>query len=221
MAAKNEKTIKYPSLRTHPTIQSWTQIQDGGQNCRFCSELARRFYHNATRHRDHCHLTTRHGNIIRALCMVVEELLRLLILDPDVQSMAQLKAKLQQYRATSRTVKQWIDCLTQPIFIMLLFVRAEREGDCLCIVYLWMIWCHIYLHVGISTLRDMPYCISMQYLHPALFKPFMVGGHVMNHTDGLWKCIWSDLSIESTYLRYGHGPSGIIGATLSETSLAV
>ena len=43
--------------------------------------------------------------------------------------MAQLKAQLQQYRAMSRTAKQWVDCLIQPIFIMLMFVRAELEGD--------------------------------------------------------------------------------------------
>ena len=43
--------------------------------------------------------------------------------------MAQLKAQLQQYRAMSRTAKQLVDCLIQPIFIMLLLVRAELEGD--------------------------------------------------------------------------------------------
>ena len=43
----------------------------------------------------------------------------------------------------------------------------------------------------------------------------------MHHTDGLWNGIWSDLFIESTYMRYGYGPSGIIGATLSKTTLAV
>ena len=43
----------------------------------------------------------------------------------------------------------------------------------------------------------------------------------MHHTDGLCNSIWSDLFIESTYMRYGHGPSGIIGATLSKTTLAV
>ena len=71
---------------------------------------------------------------IRALRLVVEELLRPLLLDPDVQSMAQLKAKLDQYRAMSMTAKQWVDCLIQPILIILLFVRAEREltGLCIC-----------------------------------------------------------------------------------------
>ena len=33
----------------------------------------------------------------------------------------------------------------------------------------------------------------------------------MHHTDRLWNGIWSDLFIDSTYMRYGHGPSGIIG----------
>ena len=43
----------------------------------------------------------------------------------------------------------------------------------------------------------------------------------MHHTDALWNGIWSDLFIESTYMRYGHDPYGIIGSTLSETILDV
>ena len=43
----------------------------------------------------------------------------------------------------------------------------------------------------------------------------------MHHTDGLWNCIWSGLFIESTYMCYRHGLSGTIGATLSNTTLAV
>ena len=72
-----------------------------------------------------------------------------------------------------------------------------------------------YARYGLLYLR------SMQHLHPTLLKRFMAGEHVMHHTDGLWNGIWSDLFIESTYMRYGHGPSGIIGSTLSETTLAV
>ena len=42
----------------------------------------------------------------------------------------------------------------------------------------------------------------------------------MHHIDGLWNGILSDLLIES--IRYGHCPCpGIIGATLSETTLAI
>ena len=43
----------------------------------------------------------------------------------------------------------------------------------------------------------------------------------MHHQDGLWNGVWSDLFIEKTYIRYGHGLSGIIGSTLNESILAI
>ena len=49
----------------------------------------------------------------------------------------------------------------------------------------------------------------------------MAGQHVMRHQDGLWNAMWSDLFIETTYMRYGHGPSGIIGSTLNESTMAI
>ena len=45
----------------------------------------------------------------------------------------------------SRTTKQWVDCLVQPIFIMLLFVKAEREGDWSLHLYLLRRWRHVQL----------------------------------------------------------------------------
>ena len=155
--------------------------------------------------------------------MVVEELLQPLLLDPDVQSMAQLKAKLLQYHAMNRTEKQWIDCLVQPIFIVLLFVRAEREGDWpLHRLVMDEMATYFFACAHFDCVRyGLLYLRSMQHIHPALLRRFMVGEHVMHHTALLWNCIWSDLFIESTYMRYRHGPSGIIGATLSETTLAI
>ena len=49
----------------------------------------------------------------------------------------------------------------------------------------------------------------------------MTGQHVMRHQDGLWNAMWSDLLIETTYMRYGHRPSGIIGSTLNKSTLAI
>ena len=60
---------------------------------------------------------------IRELRMVVEELLR-----PLVNTDGPIKAQLHQCRTKSRTTTQWVDCLIQPIFIMLLFVRGERAS---------------------------------------------------------------------------------------------
>ena len=39
------------------------------------------------------------------------------------------------------------------------------------------------------------------------------GEHVNRHKTGVWNAIWSDMFIETTFLRYGHGPGGLVGIT--------
>ena len=41
----------------------------------------------------------------------------------------------------------------------------------------------------------------------------------MRHIDSLWNGIWSDMFIESTFMRHGHGRAGIIGITLKPEAL--
>ena len=36
----------------------------------------------------------------------------------------------------------------------------------------------------------------------------------MRHQQGYWYGIWSDMYIETTLMRYGKGPGGIVGVTL-------
>ena len=43
--------------------------------------------------------------------------------------------------------------------------------------------------------------------------------HVMRHNPGIWNAIWSDMFIESTFMKYGHGAKGIIGITLKPTAI--
>ena len=43
---------------------------------------------------------------------------------------------------------------------------------------------------------------------------FLRGEHTMHHIPGIYNGIWSDMAIETTFMRYGHGKSGIIGLTL-------
>ena len=122
----------------------------------------------------------------------------------------------------SRTAKQWVDSLIQPIFIMLLFVRAELEGDWpLNLLSVDGMMPYFFDSVHYTSARyGILYLRLMQHLHPVLLKRFMAGEHVMHHTERLWNGIWSDLYTDSTYMRNGHDPSLIIGATLSETTLA-
>ena len=47
----------------------------------------------------------------------------------------------------------------------------------------------------------------------------MKGEHVMRHKPGVWNAIWSDMYIETTFMRYGYGPNGIVGITLQPSAL--
>ncbi|KAH3748885.1 hypothetical protein DPMN_183374 [Dreissena polymorpha] len=59
----------------------------------------------------------------------------------------------------------------------------------------------------------------MENLPAYVRERFLAGEHVMRHHTGLWNGIWSDMFIETTFMRYGHGPGGIIGITLKESAL--
>ena len=41
----------------------------------------------------------------------------------------------------------------------------------------------------------------------------------MHHTPGFFNGIWSDMAIETTYMRYGHSHSGIIGLIMKPEAL--
>ena len=106
---------------------------------------------------------------------------------------------------------------------MMKFVRAEREGD--WPLHLWAVedmlpYFFASSHVNYAR-YGLYYLQSMQHLHPTLLKKFMAGEHVMHHQSGFWNGIWSDLFIETTYMRYGHGPAGIVGSTWNESTLAI
>ena len=59
----------------------------------------------------------------------------------------------------------------------------------------------------------------MEKLPSEVLKAFLKGHHVMRHVAGVWNAIWSDMFIESTFMRYGHGPGGIVGITLQQSAL--
>ena len=54
---------------------------------------------------------------------------------------------------------------------------------------------------------------------PSQMQRFLRGEHVMRHKPCLWNGIWSDMYIESTFMKYVHGPGGIIGITLNTNAL--
>ena len=59
----------------------------------------------------------------------------------------------------------------------------------------------------------------MAKLPESVLKAFLDGEQVMRHQPGLWNVIWSGQYIEFIFMRYGHGPKGIIGITLEPSTL--
>ena len=106
---------------------------------------------------------------------------------------------------------------------MMMFVRAEREADWplhleayrQMIPYFFAAGHVHYPRYGICYLR------SMGLLPKSVLSKVLNGEHVMRHEKGIWNGIWSDMFIESTFMRYGHAPCGIIGITLKPETLKV
>ncbi|KAL8583211.1 hypothetical protein ACOMHN_053724 [Nucella lapillus] len=158
---------------------------------------------------------------LRALRMVVEVILEPILEDPSVQCYDDLMENLENRARKSRTCRLWLDCLIKPTFIMMAFVRAEREADwslhgvCVkaMIAYQFAAGHSNYARALIVYLR------TIERLPPDILVHFLNGKHVMRHVEGLWNGIPSDMFIESTFMRYGHGRAGIVGVTLKPETL--
>ena len=99
---------------------------------------------------------------------------------------------LESNEAKSSTTKLWVENPMKPVFIMMMFVRAERESD--WPLHLW-------------TVTEMLPCFfaagHQNYARCGdILEGFMKGEHVVRHKKGLWYGIWSDMYIESTLMRY-------------------
>ena len=160
---------------------------------------------------------------LRALRMVAEELLRRILREMPVVCHQDLIQVLEDLSAQSKTTKLWVDVLIKPVLISMIYVRAEIEGDWplhiaafrQMVPYFFAAGHVHYARYGLHYLR------SMESLPDSILANFMKGEHVMQHVPGLWNGIWSDMFIESTFMRYGHGKGGIIGITLKPETLKV
>ena len=158
---------------------------------------------------------------VRAMRLVSEELLRNIINHGDVMSMEDLLAHLDTAARKSKTSKLWVDCLIKPVFLMMLFVRAERESDWpLHLVAVKRMLPYFFASGHVNYARyGLYYLRSMESLQGEELSMFIRGEHVMHHVPGLWNGIWSDMYTETAFMRYGHGSGGIIGITLKPETL--
>ena len=92
---------------------------------------------------------------VRALRLLVEELLRPLFRNHDFRQMDDLLQQLEIISLKSKTSQLWIDCLIKPVFVILRYIRAEREAD----------WA---LHLN-SVREMMPLCFAAGHTHYARY----------------------------------------------------
>ena len=64
---------------------------------------------------------------VRTLRLVVEDVLRGIV--GQLESHTDLQEHLEVLSQESRTLQLWVDYLIKPVFLMMIFVRAEREAD--------------------------------------------------------------------------------------------
>ena len=129
-----------------------------------------------------------------------------------------LTKKFERAAAKSPTAKLWVDCLLKPVFIMMLYVRAEKEGEFhlhLRAIELMMPFFFAAGHIHYARYATY-YIISMQAIPHHILQHFTKGDHLVRHIDDIWNGIWSDMFIETTFMRYGKGKHGIIGITLKK-----
>ena len=148
--------------------------------------------------------------------MLVEELLQNLLSKHNFQCMDELNKELDAISAKSKTAQLWIDCLIKPVFIILKYIRAEREADWALHLDTVKEMISLFFAAGHTHYARyaLYYLCTMEHLPADVHKHFRAHEHTMHHTPGLFNGIWSDMAIETTYMRYGHGRKGIFGITL-------
>ena len=174
---------------------------------------------------DHrCYIITKQfPQNVKKLRMVAEEAFRGIIQDKPLHCSGDLMQILETEASKSQTTKLWVDVLIKPVLLTMMFVRAECEGDWplhlasykQMLPYFFAAGHVTYARYGLCYLRE------MERLPKEVLSHFTKGEHVMHHSAGLWNGIWSDMMSDTSYMRYGHAPGGIVGITLKPDTLKV
>ena len=136
--------------------------------------------------------------------MVVEEILRPVLLHCVLPTFEDLEG------LASKAVQPNCDGLVWPILMALRFIRSSCEAD-------WPLQIHevklmLPYFAAASHWHYLRYAtvylIKLKKLPSELLRKFLTGEHAMRLFNGLWNSVWSDMMIETTLMRYGHGPAG-------------
>ena len=160
---------------------------------------------------------------MRALRLAAFEILRDHIDLENITCHDNLINALESLSEKSNLAEHWIENLIKPVLLMMAFVKAEREGDFALHLYccrMMMPYFFSAKHVNYAR-YGICYINTMENLPPEVLTQFMKGEHVMRHQKGIWNAIWSDMMIETSYMKIGKGPLGVIGFTTSSTTMSI
>ena len=163
---------------------------------------------------DHMMTGKKYPQNFRALRLLVEAVIEKTVQETNDDD--DLMSCLECHARSSRTAKLWVDGLIKPVFLMMLFCRAEKEADwplhlravSLMIPYFFATVHHNYARYGLYYLR------SSEAMPDEICRQFLQGEHVTRHLAGAWNGMWTDMMIETTFMRYGKGLRSLIGITL-------
>ena len=137
-------------------------------------------------------------------------------------SMGDLEDVLDELSAQSRTTKMWVNNVIKPTFLVMRFCRASHEGDWplhittaeAMVAYMFAANKYNYSRYGLYYVR------SMIWLGPEILDRFCQGQQSLHLTAGIYYGQWSDMFIETNWMRKGHGPGGINGMTENPQTMA-
>ena len=74
---------------------------------------------------------------------------------------------------------------------------------------------------GTERICNACYLHLTEKLSGDILNKFIKGEHGMKHQKRLWNGIWSDMMVETTYMKYGKGPSGMPSITTKPHSVQI
>ena len=142
---------------------------------------------------------------VRALRIVVVELLWILI-DKDA-AREDMISTFQTLSDISQLANHWIKNLIYPVFLMMMYVRAEREGEFGLHLHCCEKMTPYFFAAGHWNYAwdNIVYLRSIEKMPNNLLNRFMNGEHVIRIKDGLFNRIWNDMAIETTDMKVGKG----------------
>ena len=112
--------------------------------------------------------------------------LRLRGFDDEITDYSDLGSFLETIATESVLAEHWINNLVRPVLMMLLYIRAEREGEFALQLYVCKKMIPYFFAAGhwYYSRDSICYIQSMEKLPKAMLDQLMKGEHVLRHQKG-------------------------------------